>query len=168
MWVEKTRCSWVDLADTKMVAYHDTEYGAKRESLTECFEVLSLEGFQSGLSWRTILHKREAFREVFFGFDPAKVARMTSDDVLRLCEDARIIRHRGKIEAAINNAKLALQIEKENGFCAFLYSFTDGETMSKALKKLGFKFVGPTTCTEILTVLGVLPAHQPNCFCTHE
>jgi len=162
------RCGWVDLTDTKMVAYHDTEYGIKRQSLTACFEVLALESFQAGLSWRTILHKRDAFREVFLGFDPDKVAKMTEDDVLRLCEDARIIRHRGKIEATINNAKLALALEEESGFSAFLYGFSDGLMLSKALKKYGFKFVGETTCTEILTVLGVLPAHEKTCFRYHE
>ena len=158
----------MDLTDTKMVAYHDTEYGVKRQGLAACFEVLVLEGFQAGLSWRTILHKREAFREVFFGFDPAKVARMTGDDVLVLCEDARIIRHRGKIEATIHNAKLALALEQEGGFCSYLYRFSDGPSLSKALKKRSFKFVGETTCVEILTVLGVLPAHEKTCFRYHE
>ncbi len=151
-----------------MVAYHDTEYGVRRSRLSDCFEVLCLEAFQAGLSWRTILQKREAFREVFFGFDPAKVARMNEDDVLRLCEDARIVRHRGKIEAAIHNAKLTLSVEQESGFCAFLYRFSDGASLSKALKQRGFKFVGETACTEILTVIGVLPAHRKGCFLYHE
>lgn len=151
-----------------MVEYHDTEYGVKISTFTDCFEVVSLEGFQAGLSWRTILYKREAFREVFYGFDPHRVSKMTSDDVLRLCEDARIIRHRGKIEAVIKNAQLAIQLEQDGGFCRFIHSFSDGASLSKALKKLGFKFVGPTTCTEILTVLGVLPAHEKTCFRYHE
>lgn len=168
MWVEKTRCGWVDLSDTKMVKYHDEEYGVKQSGFAACFEVLSLEGFQAGLSWRTVLHKREAFREVFFGFDPALVAKMTADDVLRLCEDTRIIRHRGKIEAVIQNAAKAIELEKDSGFSAFIYGFSDGATLSKALKKRGFKFVGQTTCTEILTVLGVLPAHEKSCFRYHE
>ncbi len=146
----------------------NTEYGVKQSGFIDCFEVLSLEGFQAGLSWRTVLHKRKAFREVFLGFDPSRVAKMNEDDVLRLCEDTRIIRHHGKIEAVIHNAALALALEKEIGFCHFIYGFLDGASLSKALKKRGFKFVGETTCNEILTVLGVLPAHEKGCFRYHE
>ncbi len=163
--MEKKRCSWADLSDPLMVAYHDEEYGTKRSGLDAYFEVLVLEFFQAGLSWRTILHKRENFRRAFYHFDTRRVAAMDETDIERLLGDKGIIRNRRKIEAAIKNANAALALEKTQGFDTFINSFDDPASLSKALKEKGFSFVGETVCQEIMTVLGLLkPAHEPSCF----
>ncbi len=174
------RCGWVDTS-AEYMAYHDTEWGYPEGDDRALFEQLCLEGFQSGLSWRTILSKREAFRRGFANFEPAKVARFGEKEVLRLLGDAGIVRHRGKIEAVINNAARALEmIEREGSLGAYLWRFeapkgapstrgastsAQSEALSKALKKLGWKFVGPTTVYAFMQSVGMVNDHSPDCHC---
>lgn len=174
------RCGWVDTS-AEYMAYHDTEWGFPQGDDRALFEQLCLEGFQSGLSWRTILSKREAFRRGFAGFDPAKVARFGEAQIQALLADAGIVRHRGKIEAVINNAQRALEmIEREGSLGAFLWRFeapagaastrgasisAQSEALSKALKKLGWKFVGPTTVYAFMQSVGMVNDHHPDCHC---
>ncbi|WP_088153945.1 DNA-3-methyladenine glycosylase I [Achromobacter xylosoxidans] len=174
------RCGWVDTS-AEYMAYHDTEWGYPEGDDRALFEQLCLEGFQSGLSWRTILSKREAFRRGFANFEPAKVARFGEKEVLRLLDDAGIVRHRGKIEAVINNAARALEmIEREGSLGAYLWRFeapkgapstrgastsAQSEALSKALKKLGWKFVGPTTVYAFMQSVGMVNDHSPDCHC---
>ncbi|MGS1105442.1 DNA-3-methyladenine glycosylase I [Achromobacter anxifer] len=174
------RCGWVDTS-AEYMAYHDTEWGYPEGDDQALFEQLCLEGFQSGLSWRTILSKREAFRRGFANFEPAKVARFGEKEVLRLLDDAGIVRHRGKIEAVINNAARALEmIEREGSLGAYLWRFeapkgapstrgastsAQSEALSKALKKLGWKFVGPTTVYAFMQSVGMVNDHSPDCHC---
>ena len=167
------RCSWVT-SDEIYIEYHDTEWGSPISGDDAMFERMSLEGFQAGLSWLTILKRREGFREAFHGFEIAKVAKMTNQDVERLLQNDGIIRHRGKIEAVINNAKIAKELE--GGIEAFVRSFTptedrrdltkspESEAMSKALRKLGFNFVGPTTIHALMQAIGMVEDHSENCF----
>ena len=159
----KLRCRWSSTAP-EFLAYHDTEWGFPVRNDVRLFEKLTLEGFQSGLSWRTILVKRENFRRAFHGFDFHRVARFTEKDVNRLLKDEGIVRHRGKIEAAINNAKRARElVEREGSLADFFWRYEpDHNTLakpqtasmsaasialSKDLKKLGWKFVGPPRFT---------------------
>ncbi|ADP14191.1 DNA-3-methyladenine glycosylase 1 [Achromobacter xylosoxidans A8] len=174
------RCGWVDTS-AEYMAYHDTEWGYPEGDDRALFEQLCLEGFQSGLSWRTILSKRDAFRRGFANFEPAKVARFGEKEVLRLLGDAGIVRHRGKIEAVINNAARALEmIEREGSLGAYLWRFeapkgapstrgastsAQSEALSKALKKLGWKFVGPTTVYAFMQSVGMVNDHSPDCHC---
>jgi DNA-3-methyladenine glycosylase I len=174
------RCGWVDTS-AEYMAYHDTEWGYPEADDRALFEQLCLEGFQSGLSWRTILAKREAFRRGFAGFDPARVARFGEKEVQALLADAGIERHRGKIEAVINNAARALEmIEREGSLGAYLWRFeappgapstygastsAQSEALSKALKKLGWKFVGPTTVYAFMQSVGMVNDHSPDCHC---
>lgn len=174
------RCGWVDTS-AEYMAYHDTEWGYPEADDRALFEQLCLEGFQSGLSWRTILSKREAFRRGFAGFDPAKVARFREKEVQALLADSGIVRHRGKIEAVINNAARALEmIEREGSLGAYLWRFeapaggpstygastsAQSEALSKALKKLGWKFVGPTTVYAFMQSVGMVNDHSPDCHC---
>ncbi|HEY9274843.1 MULTISPECIES: DNA-3-methyladenine glycosylase I [Achromobacter] len=174
------RCGWVDTS-AEYMAYHDTEWGYPEGGDRALFEQLCLEGFQSGLSWRTILSKRDAFRRGFANFEPAKVARFGEKEVLRLLADAGIVRHRGKIEAVINNAARALEmIEREGSLGAYLWRFeapkgapstrgastsAQSEALSKALKKLGWKFVGPTTVYAFMQSVGMVNDHSPDCHC---
>lgn len=174
------RCAWVDTS-AEYMAYHDNEWGRPQGDDRALFEQLCLEGFQSGLSWRTILNKREAFRRGFAAFDPAKVARFGEKQVLALLADAGIVRHRGKIEAVINNAQRALEmIEQEGSLGAFFWRFeappgspstrgastsAQSEALSKALKKLGWKFVGPTTVYAFMQSVGMVNDHHPGCHC---
>ena len=167
--------------------YHDEEWGRPVVDDHRLFEKLCLEGFQSGLSWLTILRKREAFREAFRGFDPAKVARYGERDVERLLSDASIVRHRGKIEASIENAKRALEVIAEHGSLAkFFWRFepeererprrmthaalsklTDTDAsrrLSKELKRRGFRFVGPTTSYALMQAMGLVDDHLEGCF----
>jgi DNA-3-methyladenine glycosylase I len=159
-----SRCAWVPLADPLYVAYHDEEWGVPERDERRLFELLNLEGAQAGLSWSTILHKREGYRQAFAGWDIEAVARFDERDVERLVGDAGIVRHRGKIEAAIGNARAVLALDVP--LPELLWSFVDGETrvnewqtvaeipaqtaeskaMSKELKRRGFRFTGPTTC----------------------
>ncbi|MGY6272160.1 DNA-3-methyladenine glycosylase I [Achromobacter denitrificans] len=174
------RCGWVDTS-AEYMAYHDKEWGQPAADDRALFEQLSLEGFQSGLSWRTILSKREAFRRGFAGFDPAKVARFGEKEVLALLADPGIVRHRGKIAAVINNAARALEmIEREGSLGAYLWRYEappgapstygastspQSEALSKALKKLGWKFVGPTTVYAFMQSVGMVNDHSPDCHC---
>lgn len=173
----RTRCAWAGGAP-EFLGYHDEEWGWPTDDDTRLFEKLCLEGFQSGLSWRTILNKRDAFREVFTGFDFHAVAEFDEGDVERLLRDARIIRHRGKIEAAINNARRAVElVEREGSLAAYVWSFEPepldvpegvatspaSVALSKDLKRRGWKFVGPTTMYAFLQSMGVIDDHSLDC-----
>ncbi len=179
------RCSWCG-TDPLYRRYHDEEWGAPVTDDARLFEKLSLEGFQAGLSWLTILRKRERFREVFDGFDPARVARFGPADVERLLGDPGIVRHRGKIEAVINNAGRALALQEEAGsLAAFFWSFEPAvaerparfdaatlgalartphsDALSRALRQRGWKFVGPTTAYAFMQAMGIVNDHLAGC-----
>jgi len=175
----KPRCRWSGAAP-EFLHYHDTEWGFPVADDRRLFEKLCLEGFQSGLSWRTILAKRENFRAAFKGFDIDKVARFGPLDVERLLADAGIVRHRGKIEAAINNAKRARElIDREGSLAAYVWRFepdpkrlakpqtvsTSAESvaLSKDLLKRGWKFVGPTTVYAFMQAMGLVNDHAETC-----
>ncbi len=175
----KLRCHWCAAAP-EFLAYHDTEWGFPVSDDFRLFEKLCLEGFQSGLSWRTILAKRENFRAAFQGFDFNQVARFTQRDIDRLLQDEGIVRHRGKIEAVINNAQQAQHLVKQEGsLAAFLWRYepdakqlaapqtastsAESEALSKALKKLGWKFVGPTTVYAFMQAVGLINDHVADC-----
>jgi len=175
----QSRCRWVSAAP-EFQAYHDTEWGFPVSDDRRLFEKLSLEGFQSGLSWRTILAKRENFRVAFHGFDFDRVARFTQRDVERLLKDEGIVRHRGKIEAVINNAQRAQElIKREGSLAAYLWGYepdpkqlaepqtasTSAESiaLSKDLKKQGWKFVGPTTVYAFMQAMGLINDHAEGC-----
>lgn len=171
------RCAWCgDVPE--FIPYHDTEWGFPVTDDRRLFEKICLEGFQSGLSWRTILNKRETFREVFYDFDFHRVAQFTERDVKRLLGNAGIIRHRGKIEAAINNAPRAIELIEETGsLAAYFWRFepaapsepqtltTSPESiaLSKDLKKRGWKFVGPTTAFAFMQAMGLINDHVHGC-----
>lgn len=176
------RCWWAG-DDPLYVAYHDDEWGRPAHDDTRLFEKLCLEGFQAGLSWITVLRKREAFREVFHGFDPERVARMGEDDVERLLGDARIIRHRGKIEATIANARAYADTVADTGSLDDLvWSYREhpptsrpgspdevpattaaSTALSKDLKRRGWRFVGPTTVYAFLQSMGIVDDHIAGC-----
>jgi DNA-3-methyladenine glycosylase I len=175
----KTRCLWCAMAP-EFLPYHDQEWGFPVDDDYRLFEKLSLEGFQSGLSWRTILVKRENFRRAFHNFDFERVAKFTEKDVERLLQDAGIVRHRGKIEAVINNARRAIELVKQHGsLAAYIWQFearadsapapltvsTSAESvaLSKALKKQGWKFVGPTTVYAFMQAMGMVNDHATDC-----
>jgi DNA-3-methyladenine glycosylase I len=171
-----TRCPWCLAADD-YIRYHDTEWGFPVRDDVRLFEKLCLEGFQSGLSWLTILRKREAFRRAFAGFDPAKVARFGACDVTRHLKDASIVRHRGKIESAIGNARRVLDLRDEHGsLAAFLWRYeparpsrrntppAEAIALSKDLKRRGFTFVGPTTVYALMQAMGLVNDHVETCF----
>jgi DNA-3-methyladenine glycosylase I len=173
----KLRCRWAGAAP-EFPHYHDTEWGYPVDDDFRLFEKLSLEGFQSGLSWRTILAKRENFRAAFHRFDFNKLARFTPRDVERLLKNQGIIRHRGKIEAVINNARCAREMVKSEGsLAAFLWRYeadrnarpqsasTSAESiaLSKELKKRGWKFVGPTTIYAFMQAMGLVNDHVEDC-----
>lgn len=179
------RCAWHDGKDDYQT-YHDEEWGRPETDDTRLFEKICLEGFQSGLSWLTILRKRENFRAAFEGFDFHRVARFVEEDVERLLQDAGIIRHRRKIESTINNAQRAIELQKEAGSLArYFWSFeppdserpdpvtwsslianpsTDASTrLSKDLKKRGWSFVGPTTAYAFMQAMGLVNDHVEGC-----
>ena len=172
------RCRWC-LATPLYVNYHDREWGFPVGSDQRLFEKLCLEGFQSGLSWLTILNKRENFRAAFAGFDFRKVAKFDEADVQRLLQDAGIVRHRGKIEAVIKNAQRAIEmIEAEGSLAAFFWRYQPAKpstgtaiqaqtaeslALSKELKKRGWKFVGPTTMYALMQAMGMVNDHAPGC-----
>lgn len=174
----RPRCSWC-LSTPEYLAYHDTEWGFPVTDDRRLFEKLCLEGFQSGLSWRTILMKRENFRKAFDGFDYRKVAAYTEADVERLLQDAGIVRHRGKIEAVIHNARrLADLVETEGSLSDFVRRYTPADrgdgvalrstcpesvALSKELKKRGWKFVGPTTVYAFMQAMGLVNDHAADC-----
>jgi DNA-3-methyladenine glycosylase I len=176
------RCSW-SASDAEYRRYHDEEWGRPQHDPRALYEKLCLEGFQAGLSWITILRRRPAFREVFLGFEPERVAAMTEDDVLRLLGDERIIRHRGKIEATISNARAALDLdvplqELMWGFAPTPRADADrprawsevpavtpeSTAMSKELRRRGFRFVGPTTMYALMQATGMVDDHFVGCF----
>ncbi|MBV9833966.1 MAG: DNA-3-methyladenine glycosylase I [Alphaproteobacteria bacterium] len=173
----KPRCRWSGAAP-EFLAYHDTEWGFPVGDDRRLFEKLCLEGFQSGLSWRTILAKRENFRAAFRDFDIEKIARFGTRDVERLLKDAGIVRHRGKIESVINNARRARElVQQEGSLAAFVWRFepekrlapqtvsTSAESiaLSKALKKQGWSFVGPTTVYAFMQAMGLVNDHAEDC-----
>ena len=175
----KPRCRWCGAAP-EFFEYHDTEWGFPVGDDVRLFEKLCLESFQSGLSWRTILAKRENFRAAFDGFDFDKIARFTGRDVERLLKDEGIVRHRGKIEAVINNAKRARElVEHEGSLAAFIWRYEPGAdelakpqtastspmsiALSKDLKKRGWKFVGPTTIYAFMQAMGLINDHVEDC-----
>jgi len=182
---EQNRCPW-STKDPLYIAYHDEEWGRPNRDGRRLFEKVILEGAQSGLSWITILKKRENYRRLFDGFDPVKVAAYDDEDVARLMADAGIIRNQAKIRSAIKNAKAFVEHfgDDEDSFSEFMWSFvggspvvnqrkniqeitavTDASTeMSKALKKLGFSFVGPTTCYALMQAAGMVDDHLVDCF----
>ena len=179
------RCGWVS-QDPLYIAYHDNEWGVPETDSKKLFEMICLEGQQAGLSWITVLKKRENYRACFNQFDPVKVAAMQEEDVERLVQDAGIIRHRGKIQAIIGNARAYLQME-QNGepFVDFVWSFVNhqpqvtqattlseiptstsaSDALSKALKKRGFKFVGTTICYSFMQACGLVNDHVVGCCC---
>jgi DNA-3-methyladenine glycosylase I len=177
------RCTWSESDD--MREYHDEEWGVPVHDDVKLFEFVTLEGAQAGLSWRTILRRRRGYQKAFMGFNPTRVARFTDQKVDRLLSDEGIIRHRGKIESTISNAKAILAMQKSGQTLdGLLWSFVDGEPlqhnwkkdptiaastpeavrMSKELKKLGFRFVGPTTCYAMMQATGLVNDHHPSCF----
>lgn len=172
------RCSWAG-DDKTYIKYHDKEWGVATHDDRELFEMLVLESFQAGLSWITILKKRENFREAFDGFDVEKVANYDDEKVEELRSNEGIIRHKGKIASAINNAQIFIEIQEEFGsFDEYIWRFTDGEIIkaefltesdlskeiSKDLKKRGMKFVGPTIIYSYLESIGIIDNHQESCF----
>ncbi len=181
---ERTRCGWVN-DDTLYIAYHDEEWGVPVYDDRRLYEMLVLEGAQAGLSWYTILRKRGSYRRAFDGFDPERVARYDERKVASLLQDPGIVRNRLKVNAAIGNARAWLDLH-ESGvrFSDFLWEFTGGEpvvnqwnrledipaatpaseAMSKALKKLGFRFVGPTICYAFMQAVGMVNDHTTTCF----
>lgn len=175
-----SRCAW-GASDPEYRRYHDEEWGTPQRDPVRLFEKLCLEGFQAGLSWITILRRRPAFRELFHGFEPELVATMTEQDVERLLGDARIIRHRGKIEATIQNARATLDLDQP--ITDLLWGFApDGErprptsfaqvpavtaestAMSKELRRRGYRFVGPTTMYALMQACGMVDDHLAGCF----
>ncbi|MCD7061453.1 DNA-3-methyladenine glycosylase I [Pelagibacterium xiamenense] len=175
----RPRCRWCAAAP-EFLDYHDTEWGYPVADDIRLFEKLSLEGFQSGLSWRTILAKRENFRAAFAGFDFRAIAKFTEGDVERLLQDKGIVRHRGKIEAVINNAQRACElVAGETSLAAFVWRFepdaadlAEPQTastsaasvaLSKALKKMGWRFVGPTTVYAFMQAMGLINDHVAGC-----
>jgi DNA-3-methyladenine glycosylase I len=163
---EPIRC-W-PTSDPAYIAYHDEEWGRPVREERGLYERLCLEGFQSGLAWITVLRKREAFRRAFAGFDPERVARFGERDVERLLGDAGIIRHRGKIEAAIANAGATLALrEAETPLDELMWEYrdrADGKELSRRLKAAGFRFLGPTTVYSSMEACGIVNGHLPDCW----
>jgi DNA-3-methyladenine glycosylase I len=177
------RCGWCG-NDPLYVAYHDTEWGVPEHDSRALWEKLILDGFQAGLSWITILRKRDAFRAAFDGFDPHSIANWGDADVARLLSDPGIVRHRGKIEATISNARAWIEMEDRGGFDTFVWKHVDGaplvnhwatladvpaftplsERLSKDLKAAGFRFCGPTIVYAWLQATGVINDHLVTCF----
>ncbi|MBU0656896.1 MAG: DNA-3-methyladenine glycosylase I [Gammaproteobacteria bacterium] len=185
----KCRCPWVDLSKPDYVAYHDEEWGVPVHDERKLFEFLLLESAQAGLSWYTILRKRESYREAFDDFDPEKIARYDDTKVQELLGNAGIIRNRLKIHSAISNARLFLDIQAEFGsFDAYIWRFVDrqpivnelrkmsdypatskeSDALSKDLKKRGFKFMGSTICYAHMQATGMVNDHSVDCFRRQE
>ena len=157
------RCPW-GASTPDYVAYHDEEWGKPVRDDHGLYERMCLEAFQSGLSWLTILRKRENFRAAFAGFDFARVAEYTDEDVERLLQDAGIIRHRGKIEATINNARRAVElVEAQGSLARFVWRYDDPAALAKELKRRGWRFVGPTTVYAFMQAMGLVNDHLPGC-----
>ena len=181
----RRRCSWAPESDPAYLAYHDEEWGVPLHDDARLFEMLTLEGAQAGLSWSTILHKREGYRRAFAGFDAAKVARFTDAKVERLLEDPSIVRNRLKVASTVANARATLAVREECGSLdTYLWGLVGGaplvnrwrgmgdipaETpvsreMSKDLKRRGFRFVGPTVCYAFMQATGMVNGHVADCF----
>jgi DNA-3-methyladenine glycosylase I len=176
----KKRCRWVESQPEIYLDYHDREWGRPVRDDLKLFEQLNLEGAQAGLSWLTILKRREGYRRAFVGFDARKLARFTEAKKRALMKDEGIIRNRLKIHAVVENAKAYLAVIEEFGsFSDYIWSFVDGKPlkdskahggversvlMSKALKKRGFRFVGPTICYAFMQATGMVDDHSPDCF----
>ena len=179
------RCEWAPLDQPRYLAYHDEEWGVPVHDDTRLFEMLTLEGAQAGLSWATILNKREGYRQAFAGFDPAKVARFTGARIERLLRDPSIVRNRLKVESAVNNAHAVLEVGREIGSLdAYVWTFVGGtptvnrwrslgelpaettasRVMSKEMKRRGFRFVGPTVCYAFMQACGMVMDHVADCF----
>ncbi len=184
----KPRCGWVS-DDPLYQTYHDTEWGRPLRDDRALFELLTLEGCQAGLSWITVLRKREHYRKVYDGFDPAKIVRYTPAKLAKLLADPGIIRHKGKIEASVTNARAYLElVEREGSFSTFLWGFVGGkprrnrprslkdvpaktpesDALSKALAEQGFKFVGSTICYAFMQASGMVDDHVAGCHCAKE
>jgi DNA-3-methyladenine glycosylase I len=180
---EPVRCPWVGIADPDYARYHDEEWGVPKTDDRALFEKLVLEGFQSGLSWLTILKKRRNFRKAFHDFDARRIARYGTKDIARLMGDAGIVRNRLKIEATIDNARALLKLQERTSLAAFLWGLVDGapqinrhksfktvpaetpasKQVSKALKAEGFRFVGPTTLYAFMQATGMVNDHLVGC-----
>lgn len=181
--IKVTRCGWLN-KDPLYITYHDEEWGVPQYDSQKLFEMLCLEGQQAGLSWITILKKRQHYRKVFEDFDPLKISKFTTKNVERLTSDPGIVRHKGKIEAIINNSKCFLKMENDgDNFSEFIWSFTDNKpiinywenhkeipadtdiskAMSKALKNKGFKFIGSTICYAFMQACGLVNDHIVDC-----
>jgi DNA-3-methyladenine glycosylase I len=179
------RCEWAPESEPLYLAYHDEEWGVPSHDDAHLFEMLVLEGAQAGLSWSTILRKREGYRSAFAGFDRESVARFGARDVRRLMADAGIVRNRAKIDAAIGNARAAIEVADEHGSLdTYLWAFVDGRpirnrwrkledipaetdtsrVMSRELKRRGFRFVGPTICYAFMQAVGMVNDHVVHCF----
>jgi DNA-3-methyladenine glycosylase I len=183
MSTEVVRCPWAGIADAEYARYHDEEWGVPKTDEGALFEKLVLEGFQSGLSWLTILKKRDNFRRAFHAFDPARIARYGAKDIARLMADPGIVRNRLKIEATIDNAKALLALRKHTTLPAFIWGFLENRpvinrhesfktvppqtplslAISKALKAEGFRFVGPTTIYAFMQASGMVNDHLVSC-----
>lgn len=179
---ESGRCGWCG-TDPIYVEYHDTEWGVPEHDSRALWEKLILDGFQAGLSWITILRKRDAFRAAFEGFDPERIAGWDEADVARCLSDPGIVRHRGKIEAAIGNARAFLEIDERHGFADYVWNYVDGvplqntwtsleevpaftplsERLSKDLKAAGFRFCGPTIVYAWMQATGLVNDHLVGC-----
>jgi DNA-3-methyladenine glycosylase I len=185
--IEIERCPWTGIADPLYTRYHDEEWGVPKADDKALFEKLVLEGFQAGLSWLTILRKRENFRTAFHGFDAARIARYGDKDIARLMADTGIVRNRLKVEATIANARTLLKLQERTSLATFLWGFLDdrpqvnrhvsfktvpaatptSKAMSKALLAEGFRFVGPTTVYAFMQAVGMVNDHLVGCF-RHE
>jgi DNA-3-methyladenine glycosylase I len=181
----RPRCGWGNWDDPLYLRYHDEEWGTPSRDRRHLFELLILEGAQAGLSWTTILRKRDGYRSAFAGFEPERVAAFGPDDVDRLMLDAGVVRNRAKIESAIDNARAVLALERDGpGLVDHLWSFVGGralqngftktgelpaetaesKAMSRDLKRRGFRFVGPTTCYAFMQAVGMVNDHTADCF----
>jgi DNA-3-methyladenine glycosylase I len=176
------RCAWAPVDDERYLAYHDQEWGVPSHDERHLFEMLTLEGAQAGLSWRTILYKRDGYRKAFEGFDAGKVARFTPAKIERVLADPAIVRNRLKVESTVANARAIVALE--GSLDDLLWSFVDGSpnvgrwsgldairaetpasrTMSKELKRQGFRFVGPTVCYSLMQATGMVNDHVETCF----
>jgi DNA-3-methyladenine glycosylase I len=181
---EPTRCEWAPRDDPLYLAYHDEEWGVPIHDERLLFEMLTLEGAQAGLSWSTILHKRDGYRRAFASFDPETVAAFEERDVERLLGDASIVRNRLKVRSAVDNARALVTLRGETTLDELLWSFVDGQAvdgrrkrvgdipaetpesraMSKELKRRGFRFVGPTVCYAFMQGCGLVNDHVLSCF----
>lgn len=182
---EILRCGWLT-KDPLYIKYHDEEWGKPQYNNDALFEMLCLEGQQAGLSWLTILKKRENYRKIFFNFDPHKISKLTEKDVKLILNESGVVRHKGKIDSIINNAKCYLQMKNEGeDFSNFIWSFVnkkpiintrkhhkdippetpESTALSKALKKRGFKFVGSKICYAFMQACGLVNDHVLNCMC---